>query len=212
MGDLNERLIIEAYNEGKSMNAIAKYFGTYAATVKRILEKNNIELRHDAKTQGSVYLNDGDKLIEWAKAQKRPVTKAELAEVAGRKRLSPSYFKKYPELGQYIVANDRKDLSDYTSQLYDYLQKHNIPYKPGDRTKLNVVVTALLLGEYSDIIIQIAERPYYISKPAHDVRIMKIQDRAEKAGIKTLFLYKEAFESDLEDLEHVLSDIKKLQH
>ena len=93
---IDNQVIIDAYNNGESMNAIARAFGTYPTTVKRVLEKNNVELRHDAATKGTVFVKDGEKLIEWAKAQGRPVTKAELAAVIGRKRLSPSYFLKIP--------------------------------------------------------------------------------------------------------------------
>ena len=37
--------IIEAYENGQSLNAIARAFGTYPTTVRRILERNDIELR-----------------------------------------------------------------------------------------------------------------------------------------------------------------------
>ena len=51
--------IIEAYENGQSLNAIARAFGTYPTTVRRILERNDIELRHDAMTKGShTVLND----------------------------------------------------------------------------------------------------------------------------------------------------------
>ena len=55
--------IIEAYNNGESMNSIARALGTYATSVKRILEKHDVELRHDDKKEGSLYVKDGEKLI-----------------------------------------------------------------------------------------------------------------------------------------------------
>ena len=77
---IDNQVIIDAYNNGESMNAIARAFGTYPTTIKRVLEKNKVELRHDAATKGTVFVKDGEKLIEWAKAQGRLVTKAELAK------------------------------------------------------------------------------------------------------------------------------------
>ena len=41
--------IIELYNNGESMNSIAKKLNTYATTVKRMLEKEGIKIRHDVK-------------------------------------------------------------------------------------------------------------------------------------------------------------------
>lgn len=161
---INTEELIKAYKNGQSLNSLASAFGTYATTVKRILIKNNVELRHDIKKEGSLYVKDGKKLIEWAKTQGRLVTKAELAKVAGTKRLSPSYFIKYPELGQYVVTHEQNDLQEYSQKLYNWLQKNNIPYKPNDRTRLKLSVTALLLGEYSDLILQIAIKPKCISK------------------------------------------------
>lgn len=122
--------IIKAYNEGESMNSIARAFGTYTTTIKRILEKHNVELRHDTRVEGELYVKDGDKLIEWAKAQGRPVTKAELAKVIDRKKLSPSYFIKYPELGQYVQTRTQKSLESYINKLYSWLRENNISYKP----------------------------------------------------------------------------------
>ena len=45
MKKLNETEIITAYNNGDSMNSIARKYDTYATTINRILEKNNVELR-----------------------------------------------------------------------------------------------------------------------------------------------------------------------
>lgn len=73
--------IISAYEKGQSINSIAKTFETYPTSIKRILEKNKIELRHDSRKKGEVYVEDGEKLLEWAKAQGRLVTKSELAKV-----------------------------------------------------------------------------------------------------------------------------------
>ena len=67
--------IIQSYLEGKSMNAIATEFHTYSTTIRRILNKHGIELRHDTRNEGELYVKDGEKLIEWAKSQKRLVTK-----------------------------------------------------------------------------------------------------------------------------------------
>ena len=160
--------IIEAYKNGESMNSIARAFGTHATSVKRILEKHNIELRHDGKQGGMLYVKDGEKLIEWAKSQGRLVTKAELATVIGRKKLSPSYFIKYPELGQYVATQGQKELEKYYTKLYNWLNENHIPYKPNDRTKLGVSIDALLLEEYTGLAIQIIEKPNCISKKAYE--------------------------------------------
>ena len=161
--------LIEAYNKGQSLNTIAKTFGTYPTSVRRILERNNIKLRHDSKKNGDIYVENGEKLIEWAKAQGRLVTKSELAHVVGRKKLSPSYFIKYPELGQYVKIHTQKSLETYVNTLYDWLKKNNIPYKPNDRSALKgSAVDALLLGEYSNLAIYLSERNTYVSKKIHN--------------------------------------------
>ena len=114
-----EEKIVNAYKNGQSMNSIAKEFSTYATTIRRILERHNVKLRHDFVKKGELYVKDGDKLIEWAKAQGRLVTKTELAKVIGKKRLSPSYFLKYPELGQYVEIDMQNELSEYYKKLYE---------------------------------------------------------------------------------------------
>lgn len=208
MMELNERNIIDLYNNGKSMNSIARTFGTYTTTIKRILEKNNVELRHDTRVEGELYVKDGDKLIEWAKAQGRLVTKAELAEILGTKRLSPSYFIKYPELGKYIQTRTQKSLESYVEKLYKWLQNNHIPYKPNDRTVLGgLSVDALLLGEYSNLAIQISEKATYVSKKNHDKTLQLKLDKAKKAGLTIVFLNKEHFDN-LDSVKALLDDLK----
>lgn len=200
--------IIKAYNEGESMNSIARAFGTYTTTIKRILEKHNVELRHDTRVEGELYVKDGDKLIEWAKAQGRPVTKAELAKVIGRKKLSPSYFIKYPELGQYVQTRTQKSLESYINKLYSWLRENNISYKPNDRTVLGgLSIDALLLEEYSNLALQISERATYVSKKKHEENIKQKLERAEKAGIRIIFLSKEHFEN-LDEVKLLLDSLK----
>lgn len=200
--------IIKAYNEGESMNSIARAFSTYTTTIKRILEKHNVELRHDTRVEGELYVKDGDKLIEWAKAQGRPVTKAELAKVIGRKKLSPSYFIKYPELGQYVQTRTQKSLESYIDKLYSWLRENNIPYKPNDRTVLSgLSIDALLLGEYSNLALQISEKATYVSKKKHEENIKQKMERAEKAGIRIIFLNKDHFEN-LDDVKLLLDSLK----
>lgn len=200
--------IIKAYNNGESMNSIARAFGTYTTTIKRILEKHNVELRHDIRAEGELYVKDGDKLIEWAKTQGRPVTKAELAKVIGRKKLSPSYFIKYPELGQYVQTRTQKSLESYINKLYSWLRENNISYKPNDRTVLGgLSIDALLLGEYSNLALQISERATYVSKKKHEENIKQKLERAEKAGIRIIFLSKEHFEN-LDEVKLLLDSLK----
>lgn len=192
---VEESKIIEAYNRGESMNAIAKKFHIYATSVKRILERNHIELRHDVKREGTFYVRDGEKLIEWAKSQGRLVTKTELANVIGRKRLSPSYFIKYPELGQYVQTEAQTELEEYYQKLYTWLQDSNIDYKPNDRTKLKVSVDALLLGDYNNIALQIVKKPKSMStKRYYDSIQMKV-DRAKEAGVTLLLLNEDHFKN-----------------
>ena len=204
---IDNQTIIDAYKNGQSLNAIARAFGTYATTVKRVLEKNNIELRHDAITKGAIIVQDGEKLIEWAKSQGRPVTKSELAKVLGKKRLTPSYFIKYPELGKYVVRREQKDIEKYTEKLYQWLNDNHIQYKPNDRTKLKVSVDALLLGEYSGLAIQIQEKPTCISTKKFEERIKLKMRRAKEADIVIVFLNKEHFE-DLDSVKGLLDSLK----
>lgn len=205
---IDNQAIIDAYKNGQSLNAIARAFGTYATTVKRVLEKNGVELRHDAITKGAIIVQDGEKLIEWAKSQGRPVTKSELAKVLGKKRLTPSYFIKYPELGKYVVRREQKDMEKYTEKLYQWLNDNHIQYKPNDRTKLKVSVDALLLGEYSGLAIQIQEKPTCISTKEFEERIKLKMRRAKEADIVIVFLNKEHFE-DLDSIKGLLDSLKR---
>ena len=204
---IDNQAIIDAYKNGQSLNAIARAFGTYATTVKRVLEKNGVELRHDAITKGAIIVQDGEKLIEWAKSQGRPVTKSELAKVLGKKRLTPSYFIKYPELGKYVVRREQKDIEKYTEKLYQWLNDNHIQYKPNDRTKLKVSVDALLLGEYSGLAIQIQEKPTCISTKKFEERIKLKMRRAKEADVVIVFLNKEHFE-DLDSIKGLLDSLK----
>lgn len=205
---IDNQAIIDAYKNGQSLNAIARVFGTYATTVKRVLEKNGVELRHDAVTKGAIIVQNGEKLIEWAKSQGRPVTKSELAKVLGKKRLTPSYFVKYPELGKYVVSREQKDIQKYVKRLYQWLSENNIQYKPNDRTKLNVSVDALLLGEYTGLAIQIQEKSKYVSVKKHEESIKLKMRRAKEADIVIVFLNKEHFE-DLDSIKGLLDSLKK---
>ena len=205
---IDNQAIIDAYKNGQSLNAIARAFGTYATTVKRVLEKNGVELRHDAVTKGTIIVQDGEKLIEWAKSQGKPVTKSELAKVLGKKRLTPSYFIKYPELGKYVVRREQKDIEKYTEKLYQWLNDNHIQYKPNDRTKLKVSVDALLLGEYSGLAIQIQEKPTCISTKKFKERIKLKMRRAKEADIVIVFLNKEHFE-DLDGIKGLLNSLKR---
>ena len=200
--------IIEAYEKGQSINSIARAFGTYPTSVRRILERNNVKLRHDSRKKGELYVQDGEKLLEWAKAQRRLVTKTELAAIIGKSKLSPSYFIKYPELGQYVETRTQKSLEIYINQLYNWLKENNIPYKPNDRTVLEgLSLDALLLGEYSNLALQISERATYVSKKKHEESIKQKLERAEKAGIRIIFLSKEHFEN-LDEVKLLLDSLK----
>lgn len=199
--------IINAYEKGESLNSIAKAFGTYPTTVKRILEKNGVPLRHDANKKGVPAVQDGEKLIEWAKAQGRLVTKSELAAVLGTARLSPSYFIKYPELGQYVVSKKQKDIQEYIQKLYNWLKEHDIQYKPNDRTKLKVSVDALLLGEYEGLAIQTQIRPMYVDTKKYENSIKLKMRRAKEAGIVIVFLNEEHFD-DLDSIKGLLDSLK----
>lgn len=202
-----EKKIIDLYNSGQTMNSIAKEFHTYATTIKRILEKHKVELRHDCRKKGELSVKDGEKLIEWAKAQGRLVTKTELANLIGTKKLSPSYFIKYPELGQYVKV-PTKNSYEYTEKLYQWLQKNNIPYKPDDRTTLKgFSVDALLLGKYSNLAIQISERPRNVSSKIHYFKMGQKLAKAKEVGIDIVFLNKEHFEN-LDDVKVILDELK----
>lgn len=155
-----------------------------------------------------MYIQNGDKLIEWAKAQGRLVTKSELAHVIGRNRLSPSYFEKYPELGQYIITQEPTELQEYSQKLYNWLQENGIQYKPNDRTKLKVGVTALLLGEYEGLAIQIHIKPTYVSKKKFEEIVKTKVHRASKNGVFIIWLNKDHFD-DLDSVIGLLNAFKK---
>lgn len=195
--------VIEAYNSGESMTSIALAFGTYATTVKRILEKHGVELRHDAKRKGTIYVNDGDKLIAWAKAQGRLVTRDELAQAMGRTKISDSYFKKYPELSKYIKSDTQQELADYYKTLYKWLQDNNITYKPNDKRAIGVMVDALLLGEYAGNALQISEKPRFISRKDHEHKMETKMLRANTAGIRIIFLDEDRL-ADLDSIKELL--------
>ena len=200
---INNEVLIEAYNSGESMTSIAKRFGIYATTVRRILIKNNVELRHDGKKKGEFYVEDGEKLIEWAKAQGRLVTRTELATVIGKSKLSHSYFEKYPELGKYIKSRANNQLQKYIEQVANWLNENNIQYKPSDRTKLGVSVDFLLLGEYSNTILQIAIKPSNVSEKRYSEEMLEKKNRAHEQDMTILFLYKRDF-IDLDELKERL--------
>ena len=205
---IDYKAVIEAYNDGQSLNAIARAFGTYPTSIKRVLEREGVELRHDERAKGMLCVSNGEKLLEWAKAQGRLVTQAELAEVVGTKRLSPSYFLKYPELGQYVKSGTQNELQEYYDKLYTWLQENNISYKPGDRKTLKLSVDALLLGEYANIIIHIAEKPQFTSKKKFDRGITTRAERAEALGMKIIFLNKEHYK-DLDQLKEILDSLRR---
>ena len=205
---LNEEIIINDYNKGKSLTSIAKNLHSYPTSIKRVLERNGVTLRHDVRKAGELYVKDGKKLIEWAKSQKRLVTRTELARVIGRSRLSPSYFEKYPELGQYVITQEPTELQEYSQKLYDWLQKKGIQYKPNDRTKLKVGVTALLLGEYEGLALQIHIKPKYVSKRNYNEAVRTKVRRASKNGVFIIWLNKEHF-GDLDSVVSLLDAFKK---
>lgn len=203
----DDEKIIEAYKSGRSMNSIAREYDTYATTIKRVLISHEIEIRKDDKRKGALCVKDGEKLIEWAKAQGRQVTKAELADVLGRKRLSPSYFIKYPELGRYIVTDEQNEFEEYYTQLYEWLQKNGILYKTNDRTRLGVTVDVLLLGDYEGIAIQLSDRPRNVSTKTHDKRMRMKSYNAAETGLKLVFLKTEHFKN-LDEVKKLLDSLK----
>ena len=205
---MNEKEIVKAYENGQSLNSIARIFGTYPTTIKRILTRNNVPLRHDFSSKGDLAIQNGEKLIEWAKAQGRLVSKAELAEVVGTKRLSPSYFIKYPELGKYVKSYEQKELLKYTEKLFNWLKENNILYKPNDKTALEgTSVQALLLGEYKNIILVVDIKPPSMSKKQHNEMIDRRIAKAKEKNLKLLLLKKEYFE-DLDVIKVLLKELK----
>ena len=199
--------MIDEYSKGLSMNEIARNHNTYPTSVRRILKQNGVELRHDAVRKGSLIVQDGEKLIEWAKSQGRLVSRKELAKVLGKKRLSPSYFIKYPELGQYVITHEQKDVLEYSEKLYKWLKENNIPYKPNDRTKLGLSVNALLLGEYTGIAIDIFIKPVYVSKRKHEEDTKSKMSKAKENDITIIFLNEEHLKN-LDEIKGLLDSLK----
>ena len=204
---MNNTEIIKLYNEGYSLNSIANTLKTYPTTVKRILEKNGIELRHDNRKKGMLQVKGGEELIEWAKAQGRLVTKAELAKQVGTKKLSPSYFIKYPELGQYVVTREQNEIQEYTQKLYEWLKINDIPYKPNDKKEYGISVSALLLEAYKGIAIQIDIKPKCVSKKKYDEMMKQKLSKINAKGNVIIFLKKEHFE-DLQSINGWLNALK----
>ena len=207
MDKKKKKKMIDEYNKGLSMNEIARNHNTYPTSVRRILKQNGVELRHDAVRKGSLIVQDGEKLIEWAKSQGRLVSRKELAKVLGKKRLSPSYFIKYPELGQYVITHEQKDVLEYSEKLYKWLKENNIPYKPNDRTKLGLSVNALLLGEYTGIAIDIFIKPVYVSKRKHEEDTKSKMSKAKENDITIIFLNEEHFKN-LDEIKELLDSLK----
>lgn len=205
-----EKEIIEAYNNGESMNSIAKKFHIYPISVRRVLQKNDVELRHDSKKDKQLYVKNGEKLIEWAKAQGRLVTREELAAVIGTKRLSPSYFVKYPELGQYIKVRAQRDIVEYKRLLYDWLKENKISYKPNDRTKIGCSIDALLLEDYSNLALQVTIKPAHKGERVHNKEIERKTQACKDKGIILLSLEKEQLEN-LDELKILLDSLKVLR-
>lgn len=203
---MNESEIIKLYKNGDSLNSIARKYNTYPTSIMRILIKNKIPLRHDTSDKNSPIDKNIEKVLEWAKAQNRFVSKAELAEIVGTKRLSPSYFEKCPELSKYIQSRENIELTYYAQKLYSWLQDNNIPYKPNDRTRLKMAVSALLLGEYENIAIQINIKPKYTSRRKFEQDMEERLYRADKNNIYLLFLHESDF-ADLSKIKHMLDTI-----
>ena len=200
--------VIKDYNNGASLNELARAYGTYPTTITRILKEHHIPLRHDARKKGEFYVKDGNKLIEWAKSQGRLVTKAELAAVLGKSRLSHSYFEKYPELGQYIKNYSNNELNIYIEKVAKFLQDNDIYYKPNDKTKLGVSVDFLLLGEYSNIALQIDVKPHNISIKRYRAEMYSKSVRADLYGVYLLLFSKKDLENET-DLKRILNEMKE---
>lgn len=137
----------------------------------------------------------------------RLVTKTELAAVIGKKKLSPSYFIKYPELGRYVKSFESKTLSEYQVRLSKWLQENNIPYKPNDRTLIKAPVDMALLGEYSNIALILSERPAGKSSARHMASLRSKYEKAEKAGVILIMVDRTKFE-DLDKLKSTLDSLK----
>lgn len=163
------------------------------------------------RRSGEPYVQDGEKLIEWAKAQGRLVTKAELAEVIGTKRLSPSYFIKYPELSKYVVIHRQNELKAYYEKLYEWLNTSEIPYKPKDRTKLGISLDALLLGKYEGLAVQIVEKPSNISRRKYTEDAKIRAKRAKEVGLIVVYLDHDHFENldSIKDLLDSLIEVRR---
>lgn len=102
----------------------------------------------------------------------------------------------------------RNEFHEYYQKLYDWLKANNIPYKPYDRTKLNVVIDALLLGDYSDLALCISKKPKYVSVKRHEEDLKLKEKRAKEAGITVIFLNEKDFQ-DLTKIKDLLDKLKK---
>ena len=206
--NLDEMEIVKKYIDGNSLNAIAKEFHTYPMTISRILTQHKVELRHDKKEKGAACVTQGEKLLKYIEEKKAPATKSELAAFLGKSRLSPSYFKKYPELGQLVKTYDQKELKPYYDALYKFLKDNNIPYKPNDKTLIGTNLDVILLGDYYGIALQIIIKPMYVSKKKHIQSMIEKSHRAADAGVILLMLQKEHFEN-LGAVKYIINDCRE---
>ena len=103
---------------------------------------------------------------------------------------------------------EQKELQEYSQKLYEWLELNNISYKPNDRTKLGVSVSALLLEDYSGLAIQIQEKPSCVSNRKYEEDTKLKMRRAKEAGIVIVFLNKEHFE-DLDSIKGLLDSLKR---
>ena len=65
----------------------------------------------------------------------------------------------------------------------------------------------LLLGKYSNIAMEITERPRTVSTKVHRARMNKKMYNASEAGVRLIGLTKEHFEKDLDGLKDVLDKL-----
>ena len=169
LNEADKPAIIEEYVNGMTMSSVARKYHTYPTTIRRLLKQHNIEVRDNVIRKGDVLLTDGDKLLEWAKAQGRLVTKA--------------------ELGQIVRPYEQKELAPYIHQLYDWLKSNRVSYKPNDKHTLEgVAVHATLLGKYKNILVHIAIKPITVSRKNFITSMESKRKRAKEKDVEIIFL------------------------
>ena len=108
----------------------------------------------------------------------------------------------------HIASYEQKDITKFTTQLFNWLQKNEISYSPNDRSALEgIPVQAKLLEKYDGILIVIDIKSSAISNARYKEMIRRRLKKANEKGLIMLFLKEEHFD-DLDSIKGLLDSLK----